>query len=50
MPVIYKCLRCGKEFTPEEMAIIPGVRCPYCSYRILVKIRPKGTVKQVRAI
>ncbi|WP_069807044.1 DNA-directed RNA polymerase subunit P [Vulcanisaeta thermophila] len=32
------CLRCGRVFSPEDM-ITPGVHCPYCGYRILVKVR-----------
>ncbi len=35
---IYMCLRCGRVFSLEDM-ITPGVHCPYCGYRIIVKIR-----------
>lgn len=35
---IYMCLRCGRIFSPEDM-ITPGVHCPYCGYRVLVKVR-----------
>ncbi|GAB6947479.1 hypothetical protein JCM16161A_16090 [Vulcanisaeta sp. JCM 16161] len=35
---IYMCLRCGRIFSLEDM-ITPGVHCPYCGYRIIVKIR-----------
>ncbi|MGC8542372.1 MAG: DNA-directed RNA polymerase subunit P [Vulcanisaeta sp.] len=32
------CLRCGRIFSLEDM-ITPGVHCPYCGYRIIVKVR-----------
>ena len=35
---MYMCLRCGRVFSIEDM-ITPGVHCPYCGYRIIVKIR-----------
>lgn len=35
---MYMCLRCGRVFAPEDM-ITPGVHCPYCGYRIIVKVR-----------
>ncbi|BDR92114.1 hypothetical protein Vsou_12070 [Vulcanisaeta souniana JCM 11219] len=35
---MYMCLRCGRVFSLEDM-ITPGVHCPYCGYRIIVKIR-----------
>ncbi len=34
----YMCLRCGRVFSLEDM-ITPGVHCPYCGYRIIVKVR-----------
>jgi DNA-directed RNA polymerase subunit P len=40
----FKCLQCGK--TVEK--IEGRVRCPYCGYRIFMKIRPK-VVKRVKA-
>jgi len=42
--MVLKCLKCRK--------VVEGVeektRCPYCGYRILVKMRPK-VVKRVQA-
>ncbi|MFH8080773.1 MAG: DNA-directed RNA polymerase subunit P [Candidatus Aenigmatarchaeota archaeon] len=40
----YKCLQCGKIIEKIESKI----RCPYCGYRIFVKMRPK-VVKRVKA-
>ena len=32
----FKCPTCGEEVeAEEEQAKLPGVKCPYCSYRIL---------------
>jgi len=45
---MYKCAKCGKEFSKEEMEILPGVKCPYCGWRIVIKLRAP-TVKRVRA-
>jgi len=33
---MYKCLKCKKEFEMEER-----VRCPYCGFRIIAKMRQK---------
>ncbi|MEM0333539.1 MAG: DNA-directed RNA polymerase subunit P [Candidatus Aenigmatarchaeota archaeon] len=42
---MYKCLKC-KSIVNE---LLEGkVMCPYCGYRILVKIRP-AVVKRVQA-
>ncbi|MFB6470667.1 MAG: DNA-directed RNA polymerase subunit P [Vulcanisaeta sp. AZ3] len=35
---MYMCLKCGRIFALEDM-ITPGVHCPYCGYRIIVKVR-----------
>jgi DNA-directed RNA polymerase subunit P len=35
---MYMCLRCGRVFSPEDM-ITPGVHCPYCGYRVIIKVR-----------
>jgi len=45
---MYKCAKCGKEFSKEEMEILPGVKCPYWGWRIVIKLRAP-TVKRVRA-
>ena len=36
----YICSRCGKEVTQQGMEALPGVKCPFCGYRILRKARP----------
>ncbi len=46
---IYKCLRCNKIFSKEELETLPGVRCPYCGYKIVIKLRPP-VAKRVKAI
>jgi len=48
--VVYKCAKCGRIVTPEELERTRmGIKCPYCYYKILYKIRTKGTV-YVKAI
>ncbi len=50
MPVVYKCARCGRTVTPEELERMRiGIKCPYCYYKILYKVRTSGTV-YVKAI
>jgi len=44
--VEYKCLNCKKIIKFEELG--NRARCPHCSYKILVKLRPK-VVKHVKA-
>jgi len=46
--VEYQCIRCGKKFTHEELAMMPEFKCPDCGYRILKKARPP-IVKHVKA-
>lgn len=46
---MYKCVKCGKEFSRSEMEILPGVKCPYCGWRIVIKLRTSA-VKRMRAI
>ncbi|RLE82689.1 MAG: DNA-directed RNA polymerase subunit P [Thermoprotei archaeon] len=41
-------MKCGKTFDQEEMSILPGVHCPYCGYKIIMKVRPP-IVKRVKA-
>ena len=45
----YKCPRCGKLFDEEDMQLLPGVHCPYCGYRIILKNRPP-IAKKVKAV
>ncbi|MCK4252934.1 MAG: hypothetical protein KAX32_00600, partial [Candidatus Heimdallarchaeota archaeon] len=35
----YICQRCKNEITPSELRLLPGVKCPKCSNRILLKQR-----------
>jgi len=46
---MYRCPKCGKSFSRGEMQILPGVKCPYCGWRVVVKLRP-FTVKTIRAV
>jgi len=40
----YKCIKCGKIVEKLD----ERVRCPYCGFRIFVKVRPR-IVKRVQA-
>jgi DNA-directed RNA polymerase subunit RPC12/RpoP len=44
--LIYQCVKCGALVKSTELEL--GIRCPYCRYRILRKIRPP-IVKRVPA-
>lgn len=46
--IVYRCLACKSTFTPEMMNP-REIRCPYCGYKVLEKVR-KETVKMVKAI
>lgn len=46
---IYMCMRCGRTFSKSEMEILPGIRCPYCNYKIILKVR-SPMVKRIPAI
>ena len=51
--VYYRCLRCGKLVSSEELAILGDIMCPHCGYRILVKVRPPpdvGPRRRIKAI
>jgi DNA-directed RNA polymerase subunit RPC12/RpoP len=41
---VYKCVKCKRIITKIE----DNIRCPYCGFRILAKMRP-DTPKRVRA-
>jgi DNA-directed RNA polymerase subunit P len=41
---MYKCVKCKKVVSKLE----DKIRCPYCGFRIFVKLRPK-VVKRVQA-
>lgn len=45
----YKCGRCGREFTALDLEYMPSIKCPYCGYRVLYKVRPIGR-KLIRAV
>jgi len=45
---MYMCLRCGKLFSKEDMELTPGVRCPKCGYRIILKTRSPAA-KRIKA-
>ncbi|MEM3956354.1 MAG: DNA-directed RNA polymerase subunit P [Candidatus Bathyarchaeia archaeon] len=44
--ILYQCVRCGTIVKSTELEL--GIRCPYCRYRVLKKIRPP-VVKRVLA-
>ncbi|MBS7634205.1 DNA-directed RNA polymerase subunit P [Candidatus Bathyarchaeota archaeon] len=44
--LLYQCVRCGAIVKSSELEL--GIRCPYCRYRVLRKIRPP-VVKRVQA-
>ncbi|MEM1581498.1 MAG: DNA-directed RNA polymerase subunit P [Candidatus Bathyarchaeia archaeon] len=44
--LLYQCVRCGAIVKSSELEL--GVRCPYCRYRILRKVRPP-VVKRIPA-
>jgi DNA-directed RNA polymerase subunit P len=46
--VKYTCVRCGREFDETQLAVMMNVRCPYCGYRVIAKVR-SSEVKAVRA-
>ncbi|MHA1316599.1 MAG: DNA-directed RNA polymerase subunit P [Candidatus Heimdallarchaeum aukensis] len=35
----YICQNCKTEITPNDLRLLPGVKCPKCSHRILIKKR-----------
>jgi len=45
----YKCPKCGRTFSGEEMALRQQLKCPYCGYKCVCKVRPP-IVKRVKAI
>ena len=45
----YECVRCGAKVTVSELELRGGgVKCTFCGYRVLKKLRPP-VVKRVRA-
>jgi len=46
---MYKCAKCGKEFSKSDMEILPGVKCPFCGWRIVIKLRAPA-IRKIRAV
>lgn len=45
--LVYECVRCHAQVTSNELEMRGGrVKCTYCGYRVLKKIRPP-VVKRV---
>ncbi len=42
--ILYQCMKCGASVKSTELEL--GIRCPYCRYRVLKKVRPP-VVKRV---
>jgi len=46
--IVYECVKCGAKVSLEELELRGGgVKCTYCGYRVLKKIRPP-VVKRVK--
>ncbi len=37
--VRYKCLKCGYEFSKDEVEQLGELMCPHCGYRIFIRVR-----------
>jgi DNA-directed RNA polymerase subunit P len=46
--LFYECINCGSRLTADQLAMTPEIKCPFCGYRILRKVRPP-IVKHVKA-
>jgi DNA-directed RNA polymerase, subunit P (EC 2.7.7.6) len=46
---LYIGMRSGRVFSKPEMEILPGIRCPYCNFKIIMKVR-SPMVKRIPAI
>jgi len=47
--LVYECVRCGAKVATEELKLRGGgIKCTFCGYRILRKIRPP-VIKRVSA-
>jgi|GEM_PF-160627 len=44
--ILYQCMKCGATVKSTELDF--GIRCPFCRYRVLMKIRPP-IVKRIKA-
>lgn len=47
--ITYKCWMCGKTFSSKEIELIERISCPYCSSKVIVKIR-SSSWKVVKAV
>ncbi len=47
--ITYKCWMCGKTFSNKEIELIERISCPYCSSKVIVKIRGSSW-KVVKAV
>lgn len=47
--ILYECMNCGEKISAEQMVMTPEIKCPFCGYRVLKKVRPP-VVKRVKAI
>jgi len=45
--LLYRCLSCGQVFAPDMLST-REMRCPYCGYRVIKKLRT-GFVKVVKS-
>ncbi len=46
--LFYECISCGSKLTADQLAMTPEIKCPFCGYRIIRKVRPP-IVKHVKA-
>lgn len=47
--LVYECVKCGAKVTVDELELRGGgIKCTFCGYRVLKKIRPP-VVKRVAA-
>jgi DNA-directed RNA polymerase subunit P len=46
--LFYESNNCGSKLTADQIAMTPEIKCPFCGYRILRKVRPP-IVKHVKA-
>lgn len=46
--IAYECVKCGASVSSEELDLRGGgIKCTYCGYRVLKKIRPP-IVKRIK--
>jgi DNA-directed RNA polymerase subunit P len=46
--LVYECINCSSRLTAEQLNMTPEIKCPFCGYRILRKVRPP-IVKHLKA-